>query len=39
MGRDVNEEMYLHLKKIEEYNIRLREFRKENPEKNSKSAA
>jgi len=32
-GKRGEEEMYLHLKKIEEYDIRLKEFRKEHPEK------
>ena len=32
-GKRCEEEMYLHLKKIEEYDIRLKEFRKKDPEK------
>jgi len=32
-GKRCEEEMYLHLKKIEEYDIKLQDFRKEHPEK------
>jgi GntR family transcriptional regulator, transcriptional repressor for pyruvate dehydrogenase complex len=38
-GKRCEEEMYLHLKKIEEYDIRLKEFRKEHPEKKSSNSA